>query len=171
MATVIDIDSHFEPGDDWLKPYPKLAARLPKLNPALLAVDTICGDLLHNVPEEARPPLESLYPPGLAILFGQEKADEAERRAEFEGKNQFEVANAQARLKWIDAQGIDIQNVICLSGIANTVAQLMVQRSANVRRSTFTPALLISMSSGPSSWVAQATRLSTLCKSPTSAAR
>src|ERR1700744_5773869 len=120
MATVIDIASHFEPADDSLKPYPKLAARLPKLNPALLAVDTICGDLLHNVPEEARPPLESLYPPGLAILFGQEKADEAERRAEFEGKNQFEVANAQARLKWIDAQGIDIQNVICLSGIAYT---------------------------------------------------
>jgi predicted TIM-barrel fold metal-dependent hydrolase len=120
MATVIDIDSHFEPGDDWLKPYPKLAERLPKLNPALLAVDTICGDLLHDVPADKRPPLESLYPPGLGILFGQEKAAEAERRAEFEGKNQFEVANAQARLKWIDAQGIDIQNVICLSGIAYT---------------------------------------------------
>src|SRR5258708_33609014 len=82
MATVIDIDSHFEPGDDWLKPYPKLAARLPKLNPALLAVDTICGDLLHDVPEDRRPPLESLYPPGLMVLFGQEKAAEADRRKE-----------------------------------------------------------------------------------------
>src|ERR1700744_410610 len=120
MATVIDIASHFEPADDSLKPYPKLAARLPKLNPALLAVDTICGDLLNDVPEDKRPPLESLYPPGLMVLFGQEKAAEAERRKEFEGKNQFEVANAQARLKWIDAQGIDIQNVICLSGIAYT---------------------------------------------------
>ena len=120
MATVIDIDSHFEPGDDWLQPYPRLAAKLPKLEPARLAVDTICGDLLHDVPEDERPPLESLYPPGLTVLFGQEKAAEAGRRKEFEGKNQFEVANAQARLKWIDAQGIDIQNVICLSGIAYT---------------------------------------------------
>ena len=120
MPMVIDVDSHFEPGDDWLLPYPKLAARLPKLQPALLAVDTIVGDLLHGVPEADRPPLESLFPPGLMVLFGQEKAQEAERRAEFEGKNQFEVANAQARLKWLDAQGIDIQNVICLSGIAYT---------------------------------------------------
>ncbi len=120
MATVIDVDSHFEPGDDWLQPYPALAKRLPKLQPALLAVDTICGDLLHDVPEDKRPPLAELFPPGLATLFGQEKADEAERRAEFEGKNQFQVANAQARLKWLDEQGIDIQNVICLSGIAYT---------------------------------------------------
>lgn len=117
---VIDVDSHFEPGDDWLEPYPKLAARLPKLEPARLAVDTIVGDLLHDVPEHERPPLESLFPPGLLTLFGQEKDGEAERRAEFEGKNQFQVANAQARLKWIDEQGIDIQNVICLSGIAYT---------------------------------------------------
>jgi uncharacterized protein len=120
MPTIIDVDSHFEPGDDWLEPYPKLKARLPKLQPALLAVDTIVGDLLHNVPEQDRPPLESLFPPGLLTLFGQEKASEAERRAEFEGKNQFQVANAQARLKWLDEQGIAIQNVICLSGIAYT---------------------------------------------------
>ncbi len=120
MPTIIDVDSHFEPGDDWLAPYPKLAARLPKLQPALLAVDTIVGDLLHDVPDAERPPLELLFPPGLLTLFGQEKALEAERRAEFKGKNQFQVANAQARMKWLDEQGIAIQNVICLSGIAYT---------------------------------------------------
>jgi predicted TIM-barrel fold metal-dependent hydrolase len=120
MVQVIDVDSHFEPGDDWLEPYPQLAKRLPKLEPARLAVDTICGDLLHDVPEDRRPPLMELFPPGLAILFGEEKSQEAGRRAEFEGKNQFQVANAQARLKWLDEQGIDIQNVICLSGIAYT---------------------------------------------------
>ncbi len=117
---IIDVDSHFEPGDDWLEPYPDLAARLPKLEPARLAVDTIVGDLLHDVPENRRPPLQDLFPPGLLTLFGQEKESEAARRAEFEGKNQFQVANAQARLKWLDEQGIDIQNVICLSGIAYT---------------------------------------------------
>jgi len=118
MLKVIDVDAHFEPGSDWLEPYPALAARLPKLDPALLAVDAIVGDLLRDVPPAARPPVEQLLPPGLAMLFGEEKAGEAERRKEFEGKNQFQVANAKARVAWLDAQGIDLQNVICLSGFA-----------------------------------------------------
>jgi predicted TIM-barrel fold metal-dependent hydrolase len=118
MTPIIDIDSHFEPGGDWLAPYPKLAAKLPKLDPALLAVDAIVGDLLRDVPEAQRPPLPELLPPGLLTLFGNEKLAEAERRKEFEGKSQFQVANAQARIKWLDQQGIAVQNVICLSGFA-----------------------------------------------------
>jgi len=118
MHTIIDVDSHFEPGSDWLDPYPELEARLPKLDPSLLAVDAIVGDLLRDVPEHARPPAAALLPPGLLTLFGEEKAAEAERRAEFEGKNQFQVANAKARVEWLDKQGIAIQNVICLSGFA-----------------------------------------------------
>jgi predicted TIM-barrel fold metal-dependent hydrolase len=118
MQPIIDIDSHFEPGADWLAPYPKLAARLPKLDPGLLAVHTIVGDLLHDVPPERRPSLAELRPPGALVLFGKEKAEEAERRAEFEGKNQFQVANAKARVRWLDEQGIALQNVICLAGVA-----------------------------------------------------
>jgi predicted TIM-barrel fold metal-dependent hydrolase len=118
LNAVIDVDSHFEPGGDWLAPYPKLAARLPKLDPALLAVDAIVGDLLRDVPESERPPLAELLPPGLFTLFGNEKLAEAERRKEFEGKAQFQKANAQARVAWLDQQGIALQNVICLSGIA-----------------------------------------------------
>jgi predicted TIM-barrel fold metal-dependent hydrolase len=118
MQSVIDVDAHFEPGADWLAPYPKLAARLPKLDPSLLAVDAIVGDLLRDVPLERRPPVSELLPPGLLTLFGNEKLAEAERRSEFEGKNQFQVANAQARVKWLDQQGIALQNVICLSGFA-----------------------------------------------------
>jgi len=76
------------------------------------------GDLLRDVPEAERPPLAELLPPGLLTLFGNEKLAEAERRREFEGKAQFQVANAQARVKWLDEQGIAIQNVICLSGFA-----------------------------------------------------
>ena len=117
-APVIDVDAHFEPGDDWLAPYPDLKARLPVVNPGKLAVDSICGDLLHDVPEDKRPPMEELVPPGAAILFGQEKAEEAERRKAFEGRNQMQTANAQARLQWMDEQGIDVQNIICLSGIS-----------------------------------------------------
>jgi len=118
MRTIIDVDAHFEPGHDWLDPYPELAARLPKLDPARLAVHTIVGDLLRDVPEKDQPPMAELLPPGLLTLFGEEKAAEALRRAEFAGKNQFQVANAKARLAWLDQQGIAIQNVICLAGVA-----------------------------------------------------
>lgn len=118
MTAIIDIDSHFEPGEDWLEPYPKLAKRLPKLNPGLLAVDAIVGDLLRGVPVEKRPPLAELMPPGGATLFGEEKAGEKARRVEFEGRNQFQVANAAARVKWLDEQGIAQQHVICLAGIS-----------------------------------------------------
>lgn len=118
MSAIIDIDAHFEPGGDWLAPYPELAAKLPRLDPGLLAVDAIVGDLLRDVPEARRPSVAELLPPGLLTLFGSEKLAEAERRKEFEGKSQFQVANAQARVAWLDQQGIALQHVICLSGIA-----------------------------------------------------
>ena len=115
---IIDIDSHFEPGTDWLEPYPELAKKLPPLDPRLLAIDGIVGDLLRGVPDTERPSVEELAPPGLFKLYDQEKEQERERRKEFEGKNQFQVANAAARVQWLDEQGIDQQHVICLSGIA-----------------------------------------------------
>jgi uncharacterized protein len=118
MTAIIDIDAHFEPGDDWLEAFPQLATRLPKLNPGLLAVDAIVGDLLRGVPAAERPPMKDLYPPGMLTLFGEEKAGEKARRSEFEGKNQFQVANAAARVKWLDEQGIAQQHVICLAGIS-----------------------------------------------------
>ena len=118
MTAIIDVDAHFEPGEDWLEPFPKLAKRLPKLNPGMLAVDAIVGDLLRAVPAPERPPFADLVPPGAATLFGGEKAGEKQRRSEFEGKSQFQVANAAARVKWLDAQGITQQHVICLAGIS-----------------------------------------------------
>ena len=119
---IFDIDSHFEPGDNWLDPYPDLAARLPNLETGITAVEGVAGDLLRHVPDAERPSLEELMPPGLLTLYAQEKSDESDRRAEFEGHNQFEIANAAARVQWLDDQGIDIQNVICLSGMGYGVA-------------------------------------------------
>ena len=121
MRRVIDIDSHFEPGSDWLDPYPDLKQRLPKENVAALAVDSIVGDILRQVPEASRPAFADLVPPGAAILFGEEKAAEAERRKAFEGKQQRQVADAAARVKWLDEQGIALQNVICLGGMSHAL--------------------------------------------------
>jgi predicted TIM-barrel fold metal-dependent hydrolase len=120
MSVVIDVDSHFEPGDDWLIPYPELAAKIPKIDMTKIATESIVGELFRDVPDAERPPLESLMPPGIHIMFGQEKADEKRRREEMGGCEQLPVANAAARLKWLDEQGIGIQNVICLSGMALT---------------------------------------------------
>jgi len=119
---IFDVDAHFEPGGDWLAPYPELAKKLPEFHPAITAVEGVAGDLLRMVPESDRPSMDELVPPGLSILFGEEKAGEAERRAEFEGKSQRAVADASARVKWMDEQGIDIQNVICLAGYGYELA-------------------------------------------------
>ena len=116
MNLVIDVDAHFEPGDEWLKGYPELARKLPQLDLVSFGVKAVCGDLLRSMPEEQIPPRAELNPPGLLQLFEQEKVEEKDRRAEFEGKNQHEVANAMGRLRWMDSQGIDLQNVISLSG-------------------------------------------------------
>ena len=64
MTAIIDIDAHFEPGSDWLAPYPDLAKRLPPPDPAFLAVDAIVGDLLRGVPADRRPSMADLVPPG-----------------------------------------------------------------------------------------------------------
>jgi hypothetical protein len=105
----------FEPGADWLAPLPKLAAKLPGLDRACWQC-TIVGDL-RTTWRRSSGALEDLLPPGMLTLFGKESG-EAARRAEFAGKQQFQRANASARVKWLDGQGIAIQNVICLSGIA-----------------------------------------------------
>src|SRR5580692_437497 len=98
MTVVIDVDAHFEPGDDWLRPYPALAAKLPKVDMTRVATDSIVGDLLRDAPEAQRPPLESLMSPGIHLMFGGEKADEKRRREELGQSQQLPVADAAARL-------------------------------------------------------------------------
>ncbi len=119
---IIDIDSHFEPGDDWLDSYPKLAAKLPPVPKTTGLIEGIMGDVLRDVPAKDWPPMEELVPPGAAFVLGQEKLAESPRRKEFEGKNQRQVADAAARVKWLDEQGIDRQHVICLEGFHYTIA-------------------------------------------------
>ena len=117
MPIVIDVDSHFEPGEDWLLPYPEIAAQIPDIDMKHLAAASLVGELLREVPDAQRPSWDALAPPGVDVMFGREKADEKRRRSEFEGMTQVPEADAKARLKWMDKQGIDIQHVICLSGM------------------------------------------------------
>lgn len=106
MTAIIDADAQLEPGDDRLATVPELSKKLPRLSRGLLAIDAIVGDLLRGVPEAQRPPVRESMPPGPLTLFGEEKQAEAERRAELAGKSQFQVVNAAARVKWLDAQGV-----------------------------------------------------------------
>ena len=49
-STPEDLDRmrcNFEPGEDWLDPYPALRAKLPRFHPAITAVEGIAGDLLR----------------------------------------------------------------------------------------------------------------------------
>jgi predicted TIM-barrel fold metal-dependent hydrolase len=106
----IDVDSHFEPGDSWLKDYPTLAAQVPPL-PQSHRLAVMFQDLLADVPVDKRPPNEALAPPGLEILIGNEKLEG------FEEATQHPEADAGKRLAWLDEVGIDVQNVICLEGL------------------------------------------------------
>jgi uncharacterized protein len=54
-------------------------------------------------------------------MFSSEKKDEERRRKEFGEYTQVPAANAKARLKWMDQQGIDLQHPICLSGLSFSV--------------------------------------------------
>jgi hypothetical protein len=107
---VIDVDSHFEPGDSWLDDYPGLAAKVPPVS-AASRLGVMFNDLLADVPLADRPPADQLLPPGFATLIGEEKLEG------FEDADMKPVADAATRVGWMDANGIDVENVICLEGL------------------------------------------------------
>ena len=109
---VIDIDTHFEPGRQWLADYPKLAERLPEYSVAEATMRAQVGDLLARVPPEDRPPTEALLPPGLAAILGQVKVE----GYGFKGSAMHTETDAKARVAWLDQVGIDAANTICLEG-------------------------------------------------------
>ena len=109
---VIDIDTHFEPGREWLAERPSLAERLPNYSVAEATMRAQVGDLLALVPAEKRPPVDALLPPGLAAILGQVKVD----GYGFEGSAMHTQTDATTRLEWMDRVGIDAANTICLEG-------------------------------------------------------
>jgi predicted TIM-barrel fold metal-dependent hydrolase len=125
---VIDVDSHFEPADDWLDEFPGLRAKLPDRYPASdprfamrspeMFTWFVTDDLLRGVPREKRMPLDRLVTPGIRALYDPERGPEAG----YPGSDMHApMVDVGARVRWLDEQGIDVQNVI--SGTAYTLAR------------------------------------------------
>jgi uncharacterized protein len=108
--TVIDIDTHFEPGRSWLDEHPRLAARLPEYSVAEATMRAQVGDLLAGVAPELRPSRDMLLPPGIKAILGEERAE----GYGFKGSAMHSPADPVARLAWMDHVGIDVTNVQCL---------------------------------------------------------
>ena len=110
---IVDVDTHFEPGPAWLDDYPALSERLPeRFSVAESTVRAQVGDLLRLVPEQQRPPIEQLVPPGIAAILGEAEVE----GYGFEGSAMHTPGDAGERLAWMDRVGIDIANTICLEG-------------------------------------------------------
>ena len=110
---IVDVDTHFEPGPAWLDDYPALSERLPeRFSVAESTVRAQVGDLLRLVPEQQRPPIEQLVPPGIAAILGEAEVE----GYGFEGSAMHTPGDAAERLAWMDRVGIDIANTICLEG-------------------------------------------------------
>lgn len=120
---VIDVDSHFEPTEDWLDDFPTLKARLPTLfptddprfemrSPEMFAY-FVTDDLLRGVAPERRMAIDRLVTPGMRALYDPDRGPEVG----YPGSDQHQpFVDGSARIRWLDGQGIDVQNVISGTG-------------------------------------------------------
>jgi len=125
---VIDIDAHFEPTDDWLDEFPTLKAELPDRfptddprftphSPEMFAY-FVSDDLLRARPPDARMPIDRLVTPHMRRLYDPDRGPEAG----YPGSNQHQpLLDVTDRLRWMDEQGIDVQNVI--TGVGYTLVR------------------------------------------------
>lgn len=127
---VIDIDSHFEPAEDWLDEFPGLKAELPERFPAddprfTLRSPEMFGffvsdDLLRGVPPERRMPIDRIVTPGMRALYDPERGP----GVGYPGSDMhLPMADVAGRVRWLDDQGIDVENVI--SGTGYTLARVI----------------------------------------------
>jgi predicted TIM-barrel fold metal-dependent hydrolase len=127
---VIDIDAHFEPAADWLDEFPSLRDRLPARFPTYDPRFTmrspemfawfVTDDLLRGVPASQRMPIERLVTDGMRSKYDPDRGPDAG----YPGSDQhqhLESSTVHDRVRWLDAQGIDVQNVI--SGTGYTLAR------------------------------------------------
>lgn len=126
--TVIDIDSHFEPTSDWLDDFPDVKADLPERLPiedprfSLRSPEMfawfVSDDLLRGLPPARRMPIERIVTPGMRYLYDPDR----DPTFSYPGADQhLEMVDVPGRVRWLDEQGIDLQNVI--SGTGYTLAR------------------------------------------------
>jgi predicted TIM-barrel fold metal-dependent hydrolase len=128
---VIDIDAHFEPTAAWLEEFPALKTRLPERLPTDDPRFDTCGgspqmfayfvsdDLLRGVPPGRRMPIERIVTKGMRDKYDPHRGPEVG----YEGSDQHQsLVETDSRLRWMDAQGIDVQNIISGTGYTLTRA-------------------------------------------------
>ena len=125
---VIDIDAHFEPAESWLDEFPALRDELPERfptddprftmrSPEMFAY-FVTDDLLRGVPKGRRMPIERLVTDGMREKYDPDRGPEAG----YPGSDQHQhLLGTADRVRWLDEQGIDVQNVI--SGTGYTLAR------------------------------------------------
>jgi predicted TIM-barrel fold metal-dependent hydrolase len=135
---VIDIDSHFEPATDWLDEFPALKAELPERfptddprftvkSPEMFAF-FVSDDLLRGVPIERRMSIDRIVTPGMRALYDPDRGPEVG----FPGADMHvEMLDVGGRLRWLDEQRIDVQNVI--SGTGYTFARVITDPDLGMR--------------------------------------
>jgi len=126
---VIDVDSHFMEPLDWLEQTdPALARELPPASFEERVVRGVVGDLLDIIPPHQRPKnlLELLAPAG-------RRATEALLAASVEQQKEALTSpptgyDAEARLKFCDENGIDVQFVNSTMGTGPYISALRLGR-------------------------------------------
>jgi len=124
---IIDVDAHAEPAPGWLDDFPDLAARLPELLPdsdPRFALGTaemfawfVSDDLLRQVPAAERMPMDHIVNESMQFMFTEEAVG-----LTFPGSDQYApLTDPEARVAWLDEQGIEKQNLI--SGGGYTLAR------------------------------------------------
>jgi predicted TIM-barrel fold metal-dependent hydrolase len=122
-VAVIDIDSHFEPAEDWLDEFPTLKSKLPDRfptddprftmrSPEMFAW-FVTDDLLRGVPAARRMPMERLVTAGMRAKYDPARGPDAG----YPGSDQHQyMVDIDGRIAWMDEQGIDVENVITGTG-------------------------------------------------------
>ncbi len=107
---VIDVDSHYLEPPDWLSQIdPKLASEIPPHDPIDRVASGVVGDVLEVVPRSQRPEniLELLGPSGRRALEAMLEMNAQQSEAAASGPPSS--YDADARIEFCDANGIDIQ--------------------------------------------------------------
>jgi predicted TIM-barrel fold metal-dependent hydrolase len=136
--TVIDVDAHYEPAEDWLDAFPELRSRFPEMLPdtdprfhldsAEMFAFFVSDDLLRNVPKDRRMAMDRLTTPAMQALFSDSRESLV-----YPGANQHKpFLDPAARVAWMDGQGIAIQNVITGAGytLARAIEDPVLGRDA-----------------------------------------